>query len=65
MHSFNKLMNWEGRDAVAMVSNDLQQIQQSKLEAASLNEGSNQKTYIQLPWQGNTLVHLLTLISER
>ena len=38
MHSFNKLMKGEGRDAVAMVSNVLQQIQQGKLEAASLSE---------------------------
>jgi len=45
MHSFNKLMEGEGRDAVAMVSNVLQQVQQGKLEAVSQNEGSNQTTY--------------------
>jgi len=38
-------MKGEGRDAVAMVSNVLQQIQQGKLEAVSQNEGSNQTTY--------------------
>jgi len=38
MHSFNKLMKGERKEAVAMVSNVLQQIQQGKLEAASLSE---------------------------
>ena len=60
MHSFNMTEDENqllGRDAVAMVSNVLQQ---GKLEATSWNEGSNQAAY-SYPCKAVHLVHLVTL----